>query len=95
MNEYNASQIHLIKRPEGLPDQSNFEKVAVELTPPSAGEVLVKNHYMSVDPYMRGRMRSEGVYAEPYSLNEPMYGCLLYTSPSPRDAHESRMPSSA
>ena len=74
MNEYNASQIHLIKRPEGLPDQSNFEKVAVELIPPSAGEVLVKNHYMSVDPYMRGRMRSEGVYAEPYSLNNPMYG---------------------
>ena len=59
MNEYNASQIHLIKRPEGLLDQSNFEKVAVELTPPSAGEVLVKNHYMSVDPYMRGRMRSK------------------------------------
>ena len=74
MNEYNASQIHLIKRPEGLPDESNFEKVAVELAPPSAGEVLVKNHYMSVDPYMRGRMRSEGVYAEPYSLNKPMYG---------------------
>ena len=74
MSEYKASQIHLIKRPEGLPDQSHFEKVVVELTPPSTGEVLVKNHYMSVDPYMRGRMRSEGVYAEPYSLNKPMYG---------------------
>ena len=65
MNEYKASQIHLINRPKGLPDQSHFEQVEVELTPPGLNEVLVKNHYMSVDPYMRGRMRSEGVYAEP------------------------------
>ena len=74
MNEYKASQIHLINRPKGLPDQSHFEQVEVELTPPGLNEVLVRNHYMSVDPYMRGRMRSEGVYAEPYALNEPMYG---------------------
>ena len=74
MNEYKASQIHLINRPKSLPNQSHFEKVEVELAPPRSNEVLVKNHYMSVDPYMRGRMRSEGVYAEPYALNKPMYG---------------------
>ena len=74
MNEYKASQIHLINRPKSLPNQSHFEKVEVELASPGPNEVLVKNHYMSVDPYMRGRMRSEGVYAEPYALNKPMYG---------------------
>ena len=74
MNKYNASQIHLIERPDGLPNQSHFKKVEIELAPPTLGEVLVKNHYMSVDPYMRGRMRSEGVYADPYALNKPMYG---------------------
>ena len=74
MNKYKASQIHLVKRPEGLPDKNHFRKVEIELAPPAIGEVLVKNHYMSVDPYMRGRMRSEGVYAEPYALNQPMYG---------------------
>lgn len=74
MNKYKATQIHLIERPDGLPDQSHFKKVELELAPPASGEVIVKNHYMSVDPYMRGRMRSEGVYAEPYALNQPMYG---------------------
>ena len=78
MNEQKASQIHLINRPKGLPDQSHFEQVEVELTPPGLNEVLVKNHYMSVAPYMRGRMRSEGVYAEPYALNEPMYLSLIH-----------------
>ena len=43
MNEYKASQIHLINRPKGLPDQSHFEQVEVELTPPGLNEVLVRN----------------------------------------------------
>jgi len=74
MTNYNAQQIHLKSRPKGLPTQDNFEIVEVELTPPQKNEVLVQNLYMSVDPYMRGRMRAEGVYAEPYALNQPMYG---------------------
>lgn len=48
--------------------------VEVELNPPADGEVLVKNLYMSVDPYMRGRMRADAVYAQAYGLNEVMYG---------------------
>jgi NADPH-dependent curcumin reductase CurA len=74
MNKYKARQIHLKSRPKGLPTQENFEIVNVELPPPRQGEVLIKNNFMSVDPYMRGRMRAEGVYAEPYGLNKPMYG---------------------
>ena len=74
MSIYKARQVHLKSRPRGLPTQEHFEIVDVELPPPGMGELLIKNHFMSVDPYMRGRMRAEGVYAEPYALNQPMYG---------------------
>lgn len=74
MTDYHARQIHLVNRPAGLPTHADFKLVEVDLPPPQAGEVLVKNLYMSVDPYMRGRMRAVGVYAEPYALNKPMYG---------------------
>ena len=58
MSQYTAQQVHLKSRPAGMPTHDNFELVTVELPQPAAGEVLVKNLYMSVDPYMRGRMRS-------------------------------------
>mgnify|MGYP002629070545 CR=1 FL=1 len=74
MTDYQAHQIHLINRPAGLPTHSDFKLIEVKLAAPAAGEVLVKNLFMSVDPYMRGRMRAVGVYAAPYALNEPMYG---------------------
>jgi len=74
MSNYTARQVHLINRPVGMPTHEDFKLVEVELDPPGEGQVLVKNHYMSVDPYMRGRMRAEGIYAEPYGLNEVMYG---------------------
>ena len=69
-----ARQIHLVSRPDGMPNHDHFETVEVELPALGNGQVLIKNHYMSVDPYMRGRMRTQGVYAEPYALNQPMYG---------------------
>lgn len=74
MTNCKARQIHLRSRPKGLPTQDHFKIVEVELAPPQKNEVLVQNRYMSVDPYMRGRMRAEGVYAEPYALNQAMYG---------------------
>lgn len=74
MSNYTARQVHLISRPAGMPSHENFKLVEVELAPPAEGEVLVQNLYMSVDPYMRGRMRAEGVYAQPFGLNEVMYG---------------------
>ena len=74
MSQYTAQQVHLKSRPAGLPTHANFALVTVELPQPAAGEVLVKNLYMSVDPYMRGRMREDAVYAQAYALNEVMYG---------------------
>jgi hypothetical protein len=74
MTTLTAKQIHLTSRPAGMPTHDNFQLVEVELPAPQAGEVLVKNLYMSVDPYMRGRMREEGIYAAPYALNQVMYG---------------------
>ena len=65
MSNYTARQVHLINRPVGTPTHEDFKLVEVELDPPGEGQVLVKNHYMSVDPYMRGRMRAEGIYANP------------------------------
>ena len=74
MSQYTAQQVHLKSRPAGMPSHEHFELVTTELTPPKAGEVLVQNLYMSVDPYMRGRMREEAVYATAYAVGEVMYG---------------------
>ena len=74
MTMYTANEIHLINRPSGLPSHSDVEKVQSELQPPASGQILIKNLYMSVDPYMRGRMRENAVYAQAYQLNKPMYG---------------------
>ena len=74
MTMYTANEIHLINRPSGLPSHSDVEKVQSELQPPASGQVLIKNLYMSVDPYMRGRMRENAVYAQAYQINKPMYG---------------------
>lgn len=74
MSNYTARQVQLLNRPAGTPTHADFAMVEVELDTPKAGQVIIKNHYMSVDPYMRGRMREEGVYAASYQLNSPMYG---------------------
>ncbi len=74
MSNHTAKQVHLISRPSGMPTKANFKLVEVELPAPTDGEVLVKNLYMSVDPYMRGRMRENAVYAEAYALDSVMYG---------------------
>ena len=74
MSSRTARQIQMVSRPAGIPGQEHFRMVEVELPAPETGQVLVENRYMSVDPYMRGRMRAEGVYAAPYPLNAPLYG---------------------
>ena len=59
-----SKQIHLKTRPQGNPVAGDFDIVEVNIEDPAAGQVLVKNIYMSVDPYMRGRMR----FAKPNEL---------------------------
>ncbi len=67
-------EIHLASRPHGVPTADNFALVEVEVAPPGAGEVLVRNLFMSVDPYMRGRMNDVRSYAPPFELGEAMNG---------------------
>jgi NADPH-dependent curcumin reductase CurA len=65
---------HLVRRPQGWPVPDDVELVESELPEPADGEVVVRNHYLSVDPYMRGRMNEAKSYAAPYELGQPMYG---------------------
>ena len=78
MGMYTANEIHLINRPSGLPSHSDVERVQRELQPPVSGQLLIKNLYMSVDPYMRGRMRKNAVYAKAYQRNKPKYLSLIH-----------------
>ena len=52
-----SRKLRLRRRPAGLPTASDFELVTVDLAAPADGQVQVRNLFMSVDPYMRGRMR--------------------------------------
>ena len=63
-----SRQVLLKARPDGMPTASDFEIETVDVPDPGPGEVLVQNLFMSVDPYMRGRMRLD------FSLGEPLAG---------------------
>ena len=74
MTETISREIRLKNRPVGLPSESDFELVTVPMPTPGAGEVLVRNLYMSVDPYMRGRMIEQPSYVQPFPLGQPLEG---------------------
>ncbi len=67
-------QILLRRRPKGWVTPDCFELVEAELPKPGPGEAVVRVHYLSVDPYMRGMMDDAKSYAAPAKLNEPMPG---------------------
>jgi NADPH-dependent curcumin reductase len=68
-------QIHLVSRPQGEPSTENFRLVEAPLPQDLAdGQVLVRHHYLSLDPYMRGRMNDGKSYAQPQPLNAVMIG---------------------
>ena len=67
-------QIHLVSRPTGEPSVANFQLVEAPVPELADGQVLVKNHYLSLDPYMRGRMNDGKSYAQPQPLNATMGG---------------------
>jgi len=67
-------QILLASRPTGAVTPDNFRLVETELAPLAQGEVRVRNHYLSLDPYMRGRMNDSKSYTAPQKLNEVMIG---------------------
>lgn len=69
-----SREIHLRERPTGIPTAEAFALATVELPDPKDGELLVRNLYMSVDPYMRGRMIDRRSYTPPFALGEAMTG---------------------
>src|SRR5882672_3092213 len=67
-------QILLKSRPEGAPGLDNFELTESPTPEPGEGEVLMRNLYLSLDPYMRGRMSAAKSYAKPAAVGQPMVG---------------------
>ena len=67
-------EIQLVSRPSEVPDETNFRMVDVDVPEPAAGEVLVRNTLISVDPYMRGRMNDGKSYVPPFALDAPLSG---------------------
>ena len=61
-------------RPQGMPDKANFELIDLLHRDLAEGEVRVANGWLSVDPYMRGRMNDVKSYVPPFALGEPMQG---------------------
>jgi len=69
-----SRQIELAARPVGEPRPTDFRLTEVEVGDPRPGELLVRNRWMSVDPYMRGRMNDAPSYVPPFALGAPLEG---------------------
>src|SRR5271169_5779911 len=69
-----SREIRLKSRPVGMPSAENFELATVTVPDPAPGYVQVKNIWMTVDPYMRGRMVDRASYVPPFQLGEPLQG---------------------
>ena len=67
-------QIHLVSRPSGEATADNFKLFEKPLGAPGEGQVVVRHHFLSLDPYMRGRMNDAKSYAQPQPLNQVMQG---------------------
>ncbi|WP_256403614.1 NADP-dependent oxidoreductase [Halorubrum salinum] len=67
----------LAERPDGEPDLDCFELRETDVPAPDPGELLVRTRYLSVDPYMRGRMRDAESYAEPWGVGDALRGGVV------------------
>ena len=74
MATLSSTEWSLASRPEGMPKPADFGKKTVEIAAPKDGEIQVKNEWMSVDPYMRGRMYDRESYVPPFQIGETMQG---------------------
>lgn len=77
MEPTSQKQIQLAERPKGMPDSSTFKFIETEVPKPDQGQVIVRTLYLSVDPYMRGRMQDTKSYVEPFPLNEVIQGGVV------------------
>ena len=88
-------QILLASRPVGFPKESNFKLVETAVPAPGEGQILVRAIYLSVDPYMRGRMNDVKSYAAPVAIGGVMGGGVVgkvvqSNNPSFKEATSSR-----
>ena len=67
----------LAKRTEGIPQDDVFRYEEIDVREPSSDEVLLKTIYVSVDPYMRGRMNDSKSYTKSYELDKPFNGHIV------------------
>jgi NADPH-dependent curcumin reductase CurA len=86
MSRLTSREIRLASRPSGLPTAANFTLAWTGVEPLKDREILVRNLFMSVDPYMRGRMNDRKSYVPPFELGKPLNGGAV------GDVIESRAP---
>jgi len=79
MAQSNATnrRIVLAQRPKGVPDAQTLRLETTDIPTPGAGEMLLRTRYLSLDPYMRGRMNDAKSYAEPVKIDEVMTGQVV------------------
>ncbi|MGW4211525.1 NADP-dependent oxidoreductase [Lentzea sp. NPDC004789] len=69
-----ALEVRLAARPNGWPTEDTFEIAEVDIPTPAEGQILVRNVFMSVDPYMRSRMNDVKSYVPPFQVGQPLDG---------------------
>lgn len=77
MTQTKQQIITLANRPKGMPSKGDFNFVESAVPTPKDNEILVRTLYLSVDPYMRGRMQDTKSYIAPFELNKVITGALL------------------
>jgi hypothetical protein len=80
-------RIVLASRPQGWVSEENFRLEEIPMAPLGEGEIRVRNRFLSLDPYMRGRMNDMKSYAMPQQLNETMGGATVGEVVESRDAN--------
>ena len=74
MTTISSKEWALASRPEGMPKAENFQMLTNEVPAPAEGQIQVRNTFLSVDPYMRGRMMDRESYVPPFQIGEVMQG---------------------
>jgi NADPH-dependent curcumin reductase CurA len=74
MSKISSREVRLVSRPSGIPTAENFSLEQTELGDLQDGQVLVRNRFMSVDPYMRGRMNEGKSYVPPFQIGKALDG---------------------
>ena len=80
-----SREIRLVARPRGFPDEELFEVAETPIPDPAEGQVLIRNSFFSVDPYMRPRMNDVRSYVAPFTLGEAMTGGAVGRVAASRD----------